>query len=723
MDTAVYSFLAICSVGGVLCGFAQGVPTFHPKPAWNVAEAPCRLVVEKKRDDFFLIRLPASVEGKPVAAVRAFVVTNEIAARAVWADTGTVTVILDAREAHRGQAVKVYPVPGEKALVSEGTGARIDPEPLRGCARRTAGMDFPSGLADVRMLETRCDTKPHVFTVSDFGKLDTTFKNWFQGDWTRKNHLVDLQTWLLVPTDGKYLFGLAGVAPAWLLLDGTQVLAHPAGRPYDAWTTGAEVPIRAGLHCAQVRTVCRQEIDTGVAWKRVGEPGVASNVVMITGGDLREGRWEWRNRRVQPFAEPTVGHAYRFAGVNDVFVPFEVKDASSCWGTNHVTRWELGGQKVGEGESWAATLRASALPSHVGVRVRAATGEEAVYEAPLVYDGLVWAEHEISSRVTGLPAACYADDRVQPIIRIRTSAEDGLAYELVSDIRRADGSRTNRVDALTTDHGWARVYLNEFEAGSVSCVSWSLRHIGAEISSGCVDFLREPFRALPDSVSGESLKIGSHFAVFVADKASREGRTTVAHNGSETNAVVFFDGFVCGGSGDAGGWLAKKGWRRVDLPVIEQTEDASGMSVLLPFVAVSNTLPFSTVVLAPSFLSVSREGGTAGFERRLAALTGLLSGPACGSPRVLLVVPPAFDVLPGCGCVPCDKPCPHAAAARDYAETVMRVADAHGVETVDLFTAFSIAGRSPALVSHGFLTPAGIALAENLIEKKVAEAP
>ena len=84
-----------------------------------------------------------------------------------------------------------------------------------------------------------------------------------------------------------------------------------------------------------------------------------------------------------------------------------------------------------------------------------------------------------------------------------------------------------------------------------------------EISSGCVDFLREPFRALPDSVSGESLKIGSHFAVFVADKASREGRTTVAHNGSETNAVVFFDGFVCGGSGDAGGWLAKKGWRRI----------------------------------------------------------------------------------------------------------------------------------------------------------------
>jgi hypothetical protein len=50
---------------------------------------------------------------------------------------------------------------------------------------------------------------------------------------------------------------------------------------------------------------------------------------------------------------------------------------------------------------------------------------------------------------------------------------------------------------------------------------------------------------------------------------------------------------------------------------------------------------------------------------------------------------------------------------------VVRVADAHGVETVDLFTAFRTAGGDVPLVKNGELTPAGEALAGTLIEKKL----
>ena len=114
------------------------------------------------------------------------------------------------------------------------------------------------------------------------------------------------------------------------------------------------------------------------------------------------------------------------------------------------------------------------------------------------------------------------------------------------------------------------------------------------------------------------------------------------------------------------------------------------------------------------------EGGAAGFERRLSAMTGLLASPAAGRPRVLLVVPPAFDVLPGCGCVAGAAPCEHAADARVLAERVVRVADAHGVETVDLFTAFQTAPGGLPLVLNGQLTPAGRALAEQVIERKLA---
>lgn len=703
--------------------FGQAASDYKPRPAWNVDEAPCRLVVEKAQDDFFLVRVPVKVCERPVAAVRVFVGVAEVPSRTVWVAADGVTVLVDAREAKRTQAVKIYPVPGDAPVAAAAGGAAaVDPAPLRGFARRTAGMDLPSSLADVGALETRCDGKAEWFTVADFGKLGATFKNWFRGDWTRKNHLVDLQTWLLVPADGRFLFGLAGVAPAWLLVDGGPVLGHPAGQPYDKWTTGEEVALKAGLRRVQIRTVCRQEIDTGLAWKRVNEAGVATDVVMVTGGDMRDGRWEWIDRRVHPFATAESGAAYRFRGLDEVFVPFVARDGSACWGTNHVARWRLDGRAAGEGSTFETTLRASALPLRLGVTAQALTGEEESFEVALAYDGPVWSEVDVTTRVTGVPAVCYGDDRVRPVIRVRTSASDRLSYELFSEIEWRSGQVTNRSDGVTTDKGWARLYLDELTAGSVARVSWTLRHHGVAVSQGQVRFLAEPYEVLPESVSGETLKTGDAFLVFLAPKASR-GDPVVPAARDGTNGVVLLDGFIYqGGKGtEAAGAGGRDGsWRVVDLLAVEQDEAASGMSLLLPFVALRKVMPASTVVLAPSLLGVSREGGMEGVERRLSAMTGLVAGPASGRPRVVLIVPPVFDVLPGCGCVPGAEPCVHAAEARRYAEMVIRVADAHGVETVDLFTAFQTVLPGQTLVRDGVLTPSGVALAESLIEKKVS---
>ena len=374
------------------------------------------------------------------------------------------------------------------------------------------------------------------------------------------------------------------------------------------------------------------------------------------------------------------------------------------------------GQELGSGGTLATVFRKSQLPAGVTVTAAAASGETAGYETVLTYDGPVWSEAEVSTRITGIPAACYVDDRVHPIIRVRTTAADGLPYDLVCDFEFTDGSRTNRTDQLVTDRGWARVHLSEMEAGTLARLSWSLRHHGVEVNRGAARFLREPFTCLPDTVSGETLKCGDEFVVLVASKASRGDPVEPTDVLSGTNGVVLLDGFIYDGAADRGDALP---WRVLDLREIEEHEAASGTSLLLPLASLNDIMPASAAVVAPSLLSLSREGGTGGFERRLSALTGLLAGPAGGNPRVVLVVPPPFDVLPGCGCQPGAEPCPHAAEARPYAEMVVRVADAHGVETVDLFTAFQTFDYGEPLVSNGRLTPAGAALAESLIQKKL----
>jgi hypothetical protein len=67
--------------------------------------------------------------------------------------------------------------------------------------------------------------------------------------------------------------------------------------------------------------------------------------------------------------------------------------------------------------------------------------------------------------------------------------------------------------------------------------------------------------------------------VLVASKASR-GEPLEPRAVSGTNGVVFLDGFVYAAAGSR-----PPKWRTLDLQDIEQDEAASGMSLLLPFVA------------------------------------------------------------------------------------------------------------------------------------------
>ncbi|MCL1921742.1 MAG: hypothetical protein FWG50_11850 [Kiritimatiellaeota bacterium] len=718
---------APCVAAAACCAALAGMSaTLHEgrlRTAWNVEEAPCRIVARKTGETFALARVPATVGDRPVAAVRVFYSTNELPASVIWADADEgVTILADVTAASRGANLRIYPVPGDALATPAPADARVrDPTPLWGVARRTGGMDFPRSMDDVRMLETRFDRVPRYFAVADFAGLPATATpvaegGWVQTGWDRPNHLVDLQTWLLVPADASLRFGLVGTTPAWLLLDGEPVLEHPARRAPDAWTASNDLPFKAGLHRVQVRTACRARIDTALAWKRAGEEAVAADVVMVTGSGLLNGRTEWRDHRIHPYAGVEAGKAYRFAGIEGAFVPFTcVNETTLAQAGPLELTWHMGGAAMGEGPTNTVTLRTTGLPAEMKLAVRA--GEEAAeHTAQLTFDGPIWAEYDVTSRMTGIPAVCYPDDVVQPIIRVRTTAPDGTAFALETRVDWCAGGATNITAAVATASGWAQVYLCPFEAAAAASLTWELRHAGAAVSSGKTVFAREPFGVLPDAVSGDTLKAGDDTVVLVAANASRGEPVAAARRGRE---VALLDGFLASEAGlDESSVPAE--WNRLDLRALERREGTAGMTWLVPFAEVKGVLPAATIVYAPSVSEAGLHGGVDAFARRVAAMAGLLSGPACGSPRVILVVPPEFDVLPGCGCVAGESPCSHAAAAGAYAEAIIRVADVYALETVNLYNAFkTLRSADTPFVRDGGLTPQGASMALGLIFKKI----
>ena len=709
------------------CASLAGVsaPLFEGRlrSGWNIEDAPCRIIARKAGETFALTRVPAAVGEKPVAAVRVFYSTNELPASVIWADAEGVTVLVDVTSVPRASAMRIYPIPGDALAAPAPADARVkDPTPLWGVARRTAGMDYPRSLDDVRMLETRFDRfSPGYFAVADFAGLPATSAaapdGWFRGNWERMSHLVDLQTWLLVPADTDIRFGLVGISPAWLLLDGQPVLEHPPHRPAGEWTATQDLSLKAGLRRVQVRTVCRTRIDTALAWKRAGEEAVAADVVMVTGSGLLRGRTEWRDDRIHPYAVVETGKAYRFSGLEGAFVPFScVSDTTLAKAGTIALAWHVNGTFTGNGLTNTVTLRTTTLPAELKLAVQAAEGEAtAEHTAQLTFDGPIWAEYDVTSRMTGVPAVCYPDDVVQPIIRIRTTAPDGMAFALEGTVNWRAGGSTNITATVATASGWAQMYLCQFEVSAAESLTWALRHAGVVVSEGKTVFAYEPFSVLPDAVSADCLKAGDTAVVLVASNASRgEPVATAGRKGT----VALLDGFLTPEAGlDESNLMAQ--WKRLDLRALERREDAAGMTWLLPFAEVKNVLPAATVVFAPSLTEISLQGGVEAFSRRVAAMTGLLSGPACGSPRVILVVPPEFDVLPWCGCVPGETPCPHAAEARAYAQAIIRVADVYALETVNLFTAFKTFRTNAPFIRNGDFTPEGAALAIGLIFKKV----
>jgi len=701
----------------------------EPVPAWQVGEASIRSVFTRgAQDAFALCVIPAAAGGQPVAAVKAESGGALRPVRVVWADGSRVHVLVDCQGLAENAVVAVYGMAGERRVVPEPQGL-VDPAPIRVAARHTVGQDPPATFDDLKRLVVRPGNPSAFFAFPGFDVIAAGIGKYAKGaGWDRPLSLLRLTTWIVVPQDGLYVFALTGDNAAWLRIDGEEVVgqAYSLGRP-----SSRECPpliLSAGLHRLIVDTAVRTTYSLDVLWRAADTNTLLPT--LVTGGALTEGRLERREDDLHVFARAQLGLPYRFQGVPAHFCPVTLQDESVCWSGGDLTyAWQINGIPVGHDRRVETVLVATnpvAFVAELTVR-RATDGVSGSASIILPDEGVSAAEYRISSALIGAPAVCYGEDPVVPEIHVRATSPDATAFALRAVVIGSDGSQSITETPLILVRSWGRVALPRGVADSFREIRWQVLHAGVSVDGGRWVFDVPPFESLPDGVDGVSLRRGGSGVTLIARRASR-GETAEFKGLRRGQRLLFLDGFMVSAgladrvpaedmdralaNGPAGVSVA---YQRIGLQTLEATDDPRGGARLAPLASLRGLLPVDVSILAPD-LSGARDGETPEiFERRLAGFAGALT--EAGKTQVILVVPPAFDVLPGCGCAPGRTPCAHARAGRLYAEIVYRVADAYGLTVADLYTPFELDGDDQPLIVGGVLTPRGMRKAAEVFRR------
>ena len=709
-------------------------------PQWQEPSALARLVFTRPhQENFCLLSGPAKPGDTDVTGVKAWSGSSECPVRQVWADATNAYFLVDCRGVPEQQVVALYLL--TNAVPAEPDANFSDPLPVRFYAQRTAGQDLPVTWDQLQILDTRVDRDPFYQALADFDVVDGTPTGWYRGDWQRKNHLFQLSSWVLVPVAGRYVFGLKTEQPVWLTVDGKLVLEQHGSR-HAAWNTARPREIAPGLHhVVACGVVSRQELRMAAGWTQEGRTN-SSDAVAITGGELVRARFERSDRRLHAFAVATVAQPYRFEGISNVFAQVRLESGSVSWdGSPLVCSWRLDGRELGSGHVCKTVLCTAPGTRDIGLTVADNHGHTSQDTVPVVLDGPPRNQYCVSGRLVGVPTIGYGEDPVRPEIHVRATSPDGIDFTVEATLARAGGSVTMVTGLVDIVRSWGRLVLPAGTADAFDRIDWRVLHGGVVLDCGALVFDHESFRNLPDALDGDMLCARTNALMLVARQASvgepalfagvRPGQRLLLldgflspDGGGDTNLAAQLDralagaraGLPTGDSASVNGGASSaspSSYRHLNLRAMETSNSADGVARLLPLVQAGSLLPADVVVLAPSFDALGQGETLAQFERRLAALTGLLSGP--GHATVVLVTPPPFAILPGCeGLAAVGVRPPE---ARQLSELVCRVADAHGLPVADLYTSFMTAGDCASLTRGGTLTAAGMEQAVEVLRR------
>ncbi len=710
-----------------------------PDPPWTQGDATLRHVFEPSRlQRIAMVSVPAEIAaGQPVSRLVAVADGADLPVRVLHADEQVVVALIDALGVSSGTPVALYAVGGDAPVEAAETNLS-DPAPIWGEVRAAAGQDLPDSWRAHLFQRRGMQQSRRAFraaSISHLHRRTSAMQQEQRSSSRRRGGVLDIHTWVRIPVSGTYQLALRGSDSMFLLWSERETpLVQVGGNSTDdddespdddGWHTSREVHLEAGVYPLRVVQVSRRTHNVVPGWVVPGAAGPEPIPVerMVYGRPAMSApRRESIDAIVQADFSQDVQPSYQFRGLDGVYAQVRLEATSVDWlGGSLQHEWRIGPLR-GQGRTWSPRLPAGT--HEVELVSRNATGFEGRVTGRIRVGADAMQEHRLSARLQGVPAVAYEEDRVWPDLWLYGSTPDDLAIDATLRVRFRDGRSQVLAEPVLLQREWGRLRGEELPVGRIEQIDWTLHHAGVPILSETVRFLREPFAAAPDHAQGDALYAGAERGVWVARRTRHDEQNRPARHGRR---LLFVDSTLNttrlqpssapprtdGENAPAADYVRRLTALlagpdpRTDvqaryLRYDELTADPeSSLHRLAPLAALERLAGSGRAVLSLGLEAWLDQEPPETFERRLAVLCGLLTGPL--GLEVLLVTPPPFSN--------------DAESMRPYAAAVLRVADAHGLAVADLFTVFT-GHPNPALLRDDLrITRAGQELAAEVLAR------
>ncbi len=713
-----------------------------PDPPWRHADAPLRAVFRLPEGQrFALVELPAMcLSNAPLARAAAYHGQAARPVRVAAVASNTVSLLVNGDGLPAGAEIALYAFTNGPAARPDT--AFADPQPVSVTILKAGANEAPPTWEAMKFMATRPDTVRARFLLEGLipvASAEDGPRKWYQGSWKRPVYVARLAGRMLLPADGEYRFASRGHHPLYLLIGGRLVFqAGSRRRSDDDWALSSPVTLPAGMAEYAVLTLCDRSIPLRMGWIPPGAKEVTElpPTLLLTGAGPVAARLERFGATLHAGADFTLEPSYAFHGSETRFTPVTLRSLHVAWeGTRDVScRWMAGNTPLADTPVCRLIATNQGVLA-VGLVVSNAQGAVDSARLDVGIPETIGSEYRLATRLQGVPAICYDDDPVQPELHLRGTAPDTLPLELSAWITPREGAERRYHETVRLRQGWTRLVLPVGTAHDFAAIRWEVGHAGVTLQTGTLRFLRQPFEALPGDLDGDYLVCGDAPCVLLPRRAS-SGQPPPFAGLRAGQQVTLLDGFLAPpglGGADNGAAFDRQflsdiqvfgahipgltahsvRYRRQSLRELGADLSARTPARLAPLARLALLQPSDIVVVAPDMHGPAAGETLDDFERRLAALAGLLRD-ALPAQVVLMTPPPGLlpaEMLPTAQ--------PGGDPMRPHAEAVLRVADALGITVADFYTMCRTREATPAVVD-GALTDAGRRLAAETLARTLA---